>query len=72
METISGDHVDGTNFHIMPDVKVAYSIIEGLMSVYGRLESGYRVNDMRTMINDNPFASPASGAYYSHDKSRRR
>ena len=68
METISGDHVDGTNFHIMPDVKVAYSIIEGLMSVYGRLESGYRVNDMRTMINDNPFASPASGAYYSHDK----
>ena len=65
---ISADGSDGSRFHIMPEIKAAYSIIDGLMSVYARLESGYQVQNMSSLLHENPWLSPTTGAFYSHDK----
>lgn len=67
MELITGNHID-SKFHIMPEIKAAYSIIDGLMSIYGRLESGYQIQNMATLMYDNPFASPLTSAFYSREK----
>ena len=67
MEVMAGSRID-TKFHIMPEVKASYSIVEGLLSVYGRLESGYQVQNTASLLHENPFVGPLTSAFYSREK----
>lgn len=68
MEIMAGNGTDETKFHILPEIKADYAVIEGLMNLYARLESGYQVQHLAELLRSNPFASPLSHAGYSREK----
>lgn len=68
MEIMAGNGTDETKFHILPEIRADYAIIEGLMNLYARLESGYQVQHLSELLRSNPFASPLAHMGYSREK----
>jgi len=48
---------DGDEFYVTPDVLGELTVVEGIASVYGGINGNVILNDYRSMMYENPFAS---------------
>ena len=48
---------NGDEFYVTPDVLGELNVVEGIVSIYGGLNGQVFVNDYRSMLYENPFAS---------------
>ena len=48
---------NGDKFYVTPDVLGELTVVEGIASVYGGIVGRVKVNDYRSMLYENPFAS---------------
>lgn len=55
------DNESDNSFHIYPQVKASYKLVENIVNAYAGVQGGLRQNSYRNFVAQNPFVSPNIG-----------
>lgn len=49
---------NNSNFHIYPDIKIDYAVVQEIFNIYGGITGGLHQNSFRSIAGINPYVSP--------------